>query len=45
MHRQLLHAWRLGVTRPRTGETLNWEAPRPEDFRAVVDKLENIKEG
>ena len=40
--RQLLHAWRLGVTHPRTGEQLTWEAPLPEDFQAVVDYLENI---
>jgi 23S rRNA pseudouridine1911/1915/1917 synthase len=42
VHRQLLHAWRLGVTHPRTGETLSWEAPRPEDFQAVVDNLETV---
>ena len=42
VHRQLLHAWRLGVTHPRTGETMAWEAPLPEGFQAVVDKLENM---
>ena len=42
-HRQLLHAWRLGVTHPRTGESLTWEAPLPEDFLAMVDKLENLR--
>jgi len=36
----LLHAWRLGITHLRTGEPLTWEAPMPEDFRAVVDFLE-----
>ena len=41
VHRQLLHAWRLGITHPRTGEPLTWEAPLPEDFQAVVDFLEN----
>jgi 23S rRNA pseudouridine1911/1915/1917 synthase len=40
--RQLLHAWRLGVTHPRTGEQLTWEAPLPEDFQAVVDYLRKI---
>jgi 23S rRNA pseudouridine1911/1915/1917 synthase len=40
--RQLLHAWRLGITHPRTGEPMTWEAPLPEDFQAVVDKLENL---
>ena len=42
VHRQLLHAWRLGVTHPRSGEAMTWEAPLPEDFQAVVDKLENL---
>jgi len=42
VHRQLLHAWRLGITHPRTGEPLTWEAPLPEDFQAVVDKLETL---
>jgi 23S rRNA pseudouridine1911/1915/1917 synthase len=42
VHRQLLHAWRLAVTHPRTGARLSWEAPPPEDFQAVVDKLENL---
>jgi 23S rRNA pseudouridine1911/1915/1917 synthase len=42
VHRQLLHAWQLGITHPRTGETMSWEASLPEDFGAVVDFLENI---
>jgi 23S rRNA pseudouridine1911/1915/1917 synthase len=42
VHRQLLHAWRLGITHPRTGARMDWEAPLPEDFQAVVDKLGNI---
>lgn len=42
VHRQLLHAWRLAVTHPRTGERLYWEAPLPEDFQVVVDFLENL---
>ena len=40
--RQLLHAWKLTVTHPRTGERLSWEAPLPEDFQAVVDYLEKM---
>jgi 23S rRNA pseudouridine1911/1915/1917 synthase len=40
VHRQLLHARRLGITHPRTGETLTWEAPLPEDFQVVLDKIE-----
>ena len=42
VHRQLLHAGRLGVTHPRTGEPLTWEAPLPEDFQAVLDFLEEL---
>ena len=42
VRRQLLHAWRLGVTHPRTGEPLTWETPLPEDFQAVVDFLEEL---
>jgi hypothetical protein len=42
VHRQLLHAWRLGITHPRTGEAMQWEAPLPEDFQAVVDKLATL---
>ncbi len=27
---------------PRTGETMIWEAPLPEDFQAVVDFLAQL---
>jgi 23S rRNA pseudouridine1911/1915/1917 synthase len=30
--RQMLHAWKLGFRRPRTGEWKNFEAPLPADF-------------
>lgn len=30
--RQMLHAWRLGFTHPRSGEALNFESPIPQDF-------------
>jgi 23S rRNA pseudouridine1911/1915/1917 synthase len=30
--RQMLHAWRLGLTHPRTGERVNFESPIPPDF-------------
>jgi len=42
IHRQLLHAWRLSVTHPRTGKRFAWEAPLPGDFQGVIDKLENL---
>jgi hypothetical protein len=28
------------MTHPRTGEAMHWETQVPEDFRAVVDYLE-----
>jgi len=30
--RQMLHAWRLGFTHPRTGEWMEFQAPIPQDF-------------
>ena len=30
--RQMLHAWKLGFTHPRTGKRLTFEAPVPADF-------------
>jgi 23S rRNA pseudouridine1911/1915/1917 synthase len=40
--RQLLHAWKLSVTHPRSGERMSWEAPLPEDFQGVVVYLEDM---
>jgi 23S rRNA pseudouridine1911/1915/1917 synthase len=37
--RQMLHAWRLGFTHPRTSEWRDFEAPLPEDFRGAVDGI------
>ena len=37
--RQMLHAWRLGFTHPRTGKWMEFEAPLPEDFRATLARL------
>lgn len=36
--RQALHAWRLALTLP-SGETRQFEAPLPADFRQALDKL------
>ncbi|MEM7217904.1 MAG: 23S rRNA pseudouridine(1911/1915/1917) synthase RluD [Pseudomonadota bacterium] len=36
---QALHAWRLGLTHPRTGQWLEFEAAEPDDFRALVNAL------
>lgn len=37
--RQALHAARLALTHPVSGERLTWEAPPPEDFTALVAAL------
>jgi len=37
--RQALHAARLGFVHPRTGETLSFETPPPEDFKALKSRL------
>lgn len=39
-HRQALHAVRLGLTHPVTGEYLEWEAPPPPDFAELLEILE-----
>ena len=39
-HRQALHARRLALSHPRTGERIEWEAPAPEDFIALLGQLE-----
>ena len=36
---QLLHAFRLTLTHPRTGERMTFEAPLPAYFRKVLDAL------
>ena len=37
--RQALHAARLSLRHPASGETLTWTAPLPEDFRRLVESL------
>jgi 23S rRNA pseudouridine1911/1915/1917 synthase len=37
--RQMLHAWRLGISHPMTGKDLMLEAPLPDDFLASREKL------
>jgi 23S rRNA pseudouridine1911/1915/1917 synthase len=34
--RQLLHAARLALDHPRTGQRMNFEAPRPGDFAGAI---------
>ena len=40
LRRQALHAAVLGFEHPRTGRTLRFESPLPEDMRAVLTALE-----
>jgi 23S rRNA pseudouridine1911/1915/1917 synthase len=37
--RPMLHAWRLKLTHPRTGEAMSFESPPPDDFRAFLESL------
>jgi 23S rRNA pseudouridine1911/1915/1917 synthase len=37
--RQALHAARLALTHPESGETLTWESPLPEDFAHLLETL------
>ncbi len=39
-HRQALHAVRLGLVHPSTGEAMEWEAPPPQDFADLLAALE-----
>ncbi|MFA5631775.1 MAG: 23S rRNA pseudouridine(1911/1915/1917) synthase RluD [Porticoccaceae bacterium] len=39
--RQALHAVALRLEHPRTGETLGWNSQLPEDFRQLLEALEN----
>jgi 23S rRNA pseudouridine1911/1915/1917 synthase len=38
--RQALHAWRLALQHPATGEDMQWEAPLPDDIRHLLGCLE-----
>ena len=37
--RQALHAYRLGLAHPTSGEDMQWEAPVPEDMRALLKSI------
>lgn len=39
--RQALHAWRLGLTHPVTGEAMLWEAPLPQDMQELLKALDD----
>lgn len=37
--RQALHAWRLSLKHPASGEQMGWEAPLPADFADLLKRL------
>lgn len=37
--RQALHACRLGLVHPKTGETMEWFVPPPEDFTSLMKEI------
>lgn len=43
-HRQALHATRLGLEHPVTGEQMEWEAPLPEDMQLLISALQEDSE-
>lgn len=43
--RQALHAARLTLDHPETGERMQWEAPLPEDMRLLIAELEKDAKG
>ena len=40
--RHMLHALRLELDHPRTGERMRFESPMPEDMRDVIEELEGL---
>lgn len=42
--RQALHAQRLSLTHPQTGQVWNWEAPVPQDFDALLQALQQLNQ-
>jgi 23S rRNA pseudouridine1911/1915/1917 synthase len=37
--RQALHAWRLALRHPASGEEMHWESPLPDDFARLLESL------
>jgi 23S rRNA pseudouridine1911/1915/1917 synthase len=37
--RQALHAWRLALLHPHSGEEMAWESPIPQDFSDLLERL------
>jgi 23S rRNA pseudouridine1911/1915/1917 synthase len=41
VRRQMLHAWRLEIVHPRSGEPMRFESPLPEDMQRLISELDN----
>ncbi|MFO7560125.1 MAG: RluA family pseudouridine synthase [Desulfobacterales bacterium] len=41
--RQMLHAWRLAINHPATGQQVSFEAPLPEDMVELIRDLKEFK--
>ncbi len=41
--RQALHAFRLGLVHPATGEAMEWEIPMAADFDALLLRLRSVR--
>ncbi len=37
--RQMLHAWRLSIPHPETGEEMHFTAPAPPDFKTLLEEM------
>ena len=42
MHRQALHAYRLGFRHPRSAEQMLWEVDLPADIQSLIARLESV---
>jgi len=43
--RQALHARKLGLIHPVSGELMSWEAPLPDDMKALIEALDDHARG
>ncbi|MDP1718243.1 MAG: RNA pseudouridine synthase, partial [Burkholderiales bacterium] len=41
LKRMFLHAWKVGITHPRSGEHAAYEAPLPLELQAFLDRLDS----
>ena len=42
--RQALHAWKLSLTHPLSGEECSWESPLPTDFEILLQSLRDDRQ-